>query len=130
MKWILLLFAMIFCHIMDDYYLQGILASMKQKSWWKENAPDKMYEYDYIIALFMHSFSWAFMIMLPTTVYALINGIAITEAYATPYVLNTLIHMIVDDSKANKHKINLVQDQCIHLLQIIITWGIVATSWS
>ena len=26
-------------HIVDDYYLQGILAKMKQKSWWKEVAP-------------------------------------------------------------------------------------------
>lgn len=56
---------MLFCHIVDDYYLQGILASMKQKKWWQENAPDKLYEYDYLIALLMHGFSWAFMIMLP-----------------------------------------------------------------
>ncbi len=40
---------MIFCHIVDDYYLQGILAKMKQKMWWKENAPDNIhYKYDYI----------------------------------------------------------------------------------
>lgn len=32
---ILILFTMIFCHIVDDYYLQGWLASAKQKSWWK-----------------------------------------------------------------------------------------------
>ena len=33
MSWFLVLifFAMCFCHIVDDYYLQGILASMKQK---------------------------------------------------------------------------------------------------
>ena len=42
----MILFVMVFGHIVDDYYLQGILASMKQKSWWKENAPDKMYEKD------------------------------------------------------------------------------------
>ena len=36
-----ILLCMIFCHIIDDYYLQGILASMKQKSWWKNNYPDK-----------------------------------------------------------------------------------------
>ena len=56
---------MIFCHIVDDYYLQGWLASAKQKKYWEENAPDKMYRFDYIWALIMHSFSWAFMIMLP-----------------------------------------------------------------
>ena len=56
---------MIFCHIVDDYYLQGWLASAKQKRYWEENAPDKMYKHDYIWALIMHSFSWTFMIMLP-----------------------------------------------------------------
>lgn len=35
----------IFFHIVDDYYLQGWLASAKQKSYWKENAPDKLYEF-------------------------------------------------------------------------------------
>ena len=62
---VFILFAMIFCHIVDDYYLQGILASMKQRQWWKENAPNKMYEHDYIVALIMHAFSWSFMISIP-----------------------------------------------------------------
>ena len=30
---IFMLISMLFCHIIDDYCLQGILASMKQKSW-------------------------------------------------------------------------------------------------
>lgn len=59
---------MIFFHIVDDYYLQGWLASAKQKKWWEENAPQPLYKYDYIWALLMHSFSWAFMIMLPIAV--------------------------------------------------------------
>ena len=40
---------MIFCHIVDDYYLQGWLASAKQKQWWKDNAPDKLYRFDYAL---------------------------------------------------------------------------------
>ena len=68
---ILLLLTMIFLHIVDDYYLQGWLASAKQKSWWEQNALDKLYKHDYIMALFMHSFSWAFMIMLVPTIYEL-----------------------------------------------------------
>ena len=28
--------SMIFMHILDDYCLQGILASMKQKEWWRK----------------------------------------------------------------------------------------------
>ena len=45
---ILVLFLMLFLHVVDDYYLQGILASMKQKSWWQKNAPDNLYNLFYI----------------------------------------------------------------------------------
>ena len=114
-----ILLCMIFCHIIDDYYLQGILASMKQKSWWKNNYPDKLYKYDYLMALFMHSFSWAFMIMLPPTVYTMIVG---ATWYPILYVLNLCVHFYVDNLKANKMKINLIQDQCVHMIQIVGTW--------
>jgi hypothetical protein len=59
-----LLLIMIFLHIVDDYYLQGFLASLKQKRWWEKNAPDKLYRKDYIMALLEHAFSWTFMIMI------------------------------------------------------------------
>ena len=122
METILILLAMIFCHIVDDYYLQGWLESAKQKSWWEKNAPEKLYRNDYIMALFMHSFSWSFMIMMPIIVYLLICGIGLQEWLVIPYFVNMAIHCIVDDLKANKRKINLIQDQCIHLVQILVTW--------
>ena len=62
---IAVLVLMLFAHIVDDFYLQGILAQLKQKGWWKENAPHKLYKYDYIIALIIHALSWAIMIALP-----------------------------------------------------------------
>ena len=122
---ILLLLAMIFLHIVDDYYLQGWLASAKQKSWWQQNAPDELYKYDYIMALFMHGFSWAFMIMIVPTVYALITTTNIGNtslAVALVFLMNLCIHMTVDNAKANLKKINLVQDQLFHLVQIAATW--------
>jgi hypothetical protein len=122
---IFLLLTMIFMHIVDDYYLQGWLASAKQKSWWEKNAPDEMYRKDYLVALFMHSFSWSFMIMLPTTIYLLIVG---GTWYPLLYVSNLLIHMVTDNAKTNQHKINLIQDQSIHMLQIILTWILVMFS--
>ena len=109
---------MIFCHIVDDYYLQGWLASAKQKKYWEENAPDKMYRFDYIWALIMHSFSWAFMIMLPVA-YSLSFDIGISFLIA--FLINVVVHGATDDLKANRKKINLWQDQIIHLLQIAIT---------
>lgn len=116
---IAILFSMIFCHVVDDYYLQGWLASAKQKSWWEQNAPGELYRYDYIAALFMHSFSWSFMTMLVPTIILIIVG---AEWNPAILIINLLIHMFVDNLKANKKKINLVQDQVIHLVQIAFTW--------
>ena len=110
---------MVFCHIVDDYYLQGKLASFKQKSWWQEKAPDQLYKYDYIVALMMHSFSWAFMIMLPIAVS---QSFDIGARFAAMFVVNTAVHAIVDHLKANERKINLVTDQSIHICQIIVTF--------
>jgi len=110
---------MIFMHIVDDYYLQKILAQMKQKKWWKENAPDRMYKYDYLVALFMHSFSWAFMIMLPIAYTLDFN---VTAKFDMIFVANQFVHGIVDHMKANEFKINLIQDQAIHILQILVTF--------
>lgn len=109
---------MLFFHIVDDYRLQGILASMKQKEWWKEHAPQQLYRYDYIMALAMHSLSWSFMIMLPI---AFANGFDIGRSFAFVFVVNTILHGFVDDLKANQKKINLIADQSIHLLQIAVT---------
>lgn len=112
-----ILFVMIFAHIVDDYYLQGILASLKQKTWWENQKSYKpMYKYDYIVALIMHAFSWSFMVSLP------ILYLGFTKWIAVAIILNTIIHGIVDDLKANKHKINLIMDQSIHIVQIVITW--------
>lgn len=112
-----ILFVMIFAHIVDDYYLQGILASLKQKTWWEnQKSYNPMYKYDYIVALIMHAFSWSFMISLPILYFGFTRWIAVA------IILNTIIHGIVDDLKANKHKINLIVDQSIHIVQIIITW--------
>ena len=125
---ILLLLVMIYLHIVDDYRHQGILAQMKQKSYWEENAPDKMYRYDYMMALFMHSFSWTFMIMLVPAIYSLYFNDGFGDQNTTVmtllafFVLNLFDHMVVDNAKANLKYINLIMDQSIHLLQIILTW--------
>lgn len=120
--WIIaILILMFFAHIVDDYYLQGWLASAKQKKWWEKNTPDKLYKFDYIMALFCHTLSWSIMIFLPILVYSLINNVNLNWFYlAIP--INLIIHMIVDDLKANKFKINLIVDQSIHFIQITITW--------
>jgi len=113
------LLSMIFLHIVDDYYLQGILASLKQKKYWKENAPQDLYKYDYIVALFMHGFSWSFMIMLPIFIYVSFN---LDFNMIIFFIVNLLIHAYIDNLKANKFKINLIIDQLCHLIQILVTF--------
>lgn len=115
---IFMLFCMIFCHIIDDYYLQGWLASAKQKSWWQKNAPDKLYANDYKMALFMHCFSWTFMILLLPSIL----GFYDLKLYLLLFALNLVVHMITDSAKANWMKINLITDQCIHIIQIVLIW--------
>ena len=114
-----ILLLMIFLHIVDDYYFQGWLASAKQKRSWKQNAPDKLYKYDYIVALIMHAFSWTFMIMLPI---AQNMGFNINDDFVVFFICNAITHAIIDDAKANKKIINLIEDQSVHILQIIYTW--------
>ena len=116
---IFILLAMIFLHIIDDYKIQGILASMKQKKWWEEQKEYKsLYKYDYIPALIEHSFSWTFMMMLPIVIVLRFN----IGWWVIAYVVNMVVHAYVDNLKANKFKINLVIDQTIHIVQIIVTW--------
>jgi len=125
---------MIFMHIADDFYLQGILAKLKQKSYWAdpENYPtlltptgikrmEKM-RHDYIPSLLIHAFSWAFMIMLPIMI--LVPGINTGVFYAL-FAFNMSVHAITDHLKANKLRINLWQDQLIHILQIVLTYVLI-----
>ena len=114
---------MIFCHIVDDFYLQGILAKMKQKSWWKEQVKEDywFYRHDYIPALLAHAFSWAFMIMLPIAIYLHLH---IGIPFIIYFIMNMITHAIVDNLKVNQGVMNLCFDQVTHIMQIIITWAV------
>ena len=118
---IFVLIAMIFLHIVDDYYLQGILAKLKCRSFWDENAPDKMYKYDYIAALIIHSISWSFMVMVIPISLKLIEHKNLSICLMC-FLINAVIHCIIDNAKANKHAINLIQDQAVHVLQVVVAW--------
>lgn len=122
----LVLISMIFLHAIADYSLQGILATMKQQKWWHDNFPDQRLKYrsDYKVALYVHSFEWSFMILLPAFIQMVFGDMtaAMVAGYMCFIVLNTYIHMIVDDMKANEKRINLIEDQLLHMIQIIVTW--------
>lgn len=121
MKWSILL-AMIFCHILDDYKLQNpVLQDLKQKCWWDKhpNMCDK-YKDDYKMALAMHGMSWSFMIMLPIMLWLKFD---VNVWFIITWAVNARMHSEIDDWKANRGKLNLIQDQLLHLLQIVVTWA-------
>lgn len=119
MNYYFILLLMVFLHILDDYGLQApCLCNLKQRSYWEANAPSPLYKYDYLWALLMHSFSWTFMIMLPI---AWVMSFNITIAFICVFIANVGIHALTDHLKANEYKINLWEDQVIHIGQILIT---------
>lgn len=118
---IAILLAMIFMHIFEDYFIQVSLARLKQKKTWEEDpiGSKPLYKHDYIIALIEHGFENVFMMMLPIMIYEKFN---IDLGFILLFITNTIAHSIVDHEKCNEYKINLIQDQCVHLACIIITW--------
>jgi len=117
---------MFWVHIWDDFHNQGILADMKCRDWWNKNYPDELYKDDWAIALTWHSLQWAISIMLPILIYSFFSGAIYTTAFDTAFgvvvLTNTIIHFIVDNAKANKHKIGLYTDQIFHVIQISATF--------
>lgn len=112
---------MILLHIIDDFVLQPIcLSKLKQKSFWETYVKDnEKYKFDYKVALVIHALSWAIMIHLPL-MFIVSNEILVLVSVA----INTAIHAYIDDEKANKLNITLLEDQLIHLIQIGVTWAL------
>lgn len=114
------LICMLFFHLIDDYTLQGWLASAKSKDWWKKNCPDEKYKNDYKIALIEHSFMNSFAIHIPIFIWCCKNEIVLSLSI----IMATLWHCYIDNLKANIKCFNLIQDQIMHIVFIIILWSI------
>ena len=112
---------MVLAHHIADYTLQGVLASLKQKTWWDAQMPDvkpdrrRKYRNDYKAALVCHSLYWSLIICLPLVAF---DG----PIYAIMSLAQAAMHYVVDDAKANRGRLNLVQDQALHSLQILSVW--------
>lgn len=124
-------------HVVADFLLQGVMASMKQRIWWvnellklRQDADGKLprviwdvYKHDYIVALLAHSYLWSFCILIPIGIYMAALGTLIAS---TPTIIaflfgNAIVHAIIDHLKANVGAICLVDDQIMHLGQLGIT---------
>ena len=133
---IFILFLMLLMHYIEDFHLQGCLANLKQKKWWQEQISNNdmsshyalehsIYKNDYKMSLFAHSIENALLVMLPMIIDMLISEF--THCMQNTWILFTpstilicVSHYLIDDSKANKMKINLVQDQLYHLCVILL----------
>lgn len=142
MSEIVLFLLMLLAHIVEDFHLQGKLADMKQRSWWYDQIehtvrdgqfdPDcleadmladelhKKYRYDYIPALILHGFEWAICVSIPVLFY---TGFELSSDYIFMLVLMALVHSAVDHVKCNWHLFTLVEDQLIHMAQLVILWA-------
>ena len=121
-------------HLIADFCLQGCLANLKQKEW-VENQVKKLYKTyegkeksfewqvflrkkyknDYIAGLICHAFMWSVVTFFP------LMFITDSILFSILVVANIVIHTIVDHMKANMHRINLCEDQLIHLAEVIAT---------
>lgn len=123
--YVIVLILMLLAHFFADFCLQGILADMKQEQWWrKQEGYNSKYKYDYLAALAIHSAEWTLWMMIPLFLLPHIDlGIFLLLA-----ALNTVVHSLTDNSKANYKDINLIQDQIIHLAQIAFTYAAVVVA--
>lgn len=136
-----MLWACIGLHLLADYALQGCLSELKQKRWWTTQMKqlyesfDKKYQtyelkwkirqkykYDYMAGLFCHALMWTLVTFFP------LMWFCSSWTFTGVVLVNTLVHFVVDHMKANVHRLNLVQDQLIHLEQVVATVLIVMLS--
>ena len=126
MSCFILFVVMLVLHLLADFTLQGWFANGKHRVWWeqqcaKQGVDFSKYRYDYICALVSHSFFWAAVTFLPMIVMTNWPYDWLAVVFLTVQVI---VHAVVDDLKANKFKLNLVQDQLVHVLQVAVAAAI------
>lgn len=111
---IFILLLMLFMHYIGDYILQTeFISKAKCKEYWKND------KYSYIPILFFHSLEYSVCIHLPLLILLKLDYQY--EFFSVSIILNAVYHYIIDYLKANKKSINLLEDQMLHLCQIIVT---------
>lgn len=124
---ILVVTAMIGLHIFADFHLQGILTDFKQKKWWMDNVFtdgfNHKYDKDYLAALLIHSLEWSVFVHTPVLILAYNFRTAYSSIFLVLFasiLIQAAIHALIDHMKCNKLKINLIQDQFLHIIQLIL----------
>jgi len=110
---------MLLGHLVSDYTLQGWLADAKQRNWWAVRTSELpaeskvLYRHDWMAGLACHALYWSLVTFLPLYGHPAWWVIVLSQAS---------VHAVVDHLKCNAHRINLWQDQLLHLLQILVAY--------
>lgn len=102
-------------HFIADFNLQGMLGNLKQKEWWKNNYPQRLYVGDYITSGIIHAVYWSTLTFIP---------FCYSPNFMVVVYANAAVHYIIDHLKANKLCISLTLDQTLHIEQIVVTLAI------
>lgn len=130
-----LLLLMVLAHIVEDFHIQGIMAQMKQKSWWYDQFAKASYEQpdrdmgdimgtygrDYLVALFLHGLEWAICVSIPVIFY---QDFALSTYMLFAITAMAVMHAVIDHLKCNLYTINLVEDQAFHIMQVFVLWAV------
>ena len=116
-EWYLLLPLMILCHIIEDFHIQGVMADMKQASFWRSYG--EKYANDWKPVIILHGMEWAILTSMPCLVMSWFD---IPLWFVLVIVAMGLLHAYIDHLKANVGKINLITDQTLHMSQIMIIY--------
>ena len=138
-SWANLLACMLFVHVIWDFRVQGILADMKCKRWWREQAlhppvyyrtdvhyTPEMYSRDYIAGLLIHGFEWSAAVHLPILIFVSPDIVFSSLIFPVSIVINGAVHAFIDHLKCNRLSIDLNTDQFLHLVQLTVTSAVLA----
>ena len=109
----------LFMHVLDDYGLQGVWHSMKQRTFpGTEAEMEESNIFSAIPALLCHALSWSFMTMLPIAYY---YNFQVNTYFVLFFFSNTWWHAIIQHSKPQIKGVNFALEQSFHIIQIIVT---------
>lgn len=117
---IMVLFCMIFCHIIGYFRLLGFFGKVKKGLWWGDE--DK-YKNDRMVVLLEHGFSWSFIMHLPIFVLALISGNGLVmQVLPISIIAQAIAHSCFSNEKDNSQINSLLEDQVLHFVLTIGAW--------
>ena len=118
---LLILLGMLGLHIVDMFGLNLLSLKMASgKSWYTPGLTLKRSKPDSIIPLLTQGFSWSILVHVPIIALLIIENInPPTVLIFITVILQGLVHAYISNENASFRKLNFVENQILHLVQII-----------